>query len=166
MTRDFQTGCDDIDLKEDPWKVTRVIKTWVKLEGDKIALYGTAACNDDAFSHLALDIYRGESTGLYFYIAPSAKDARFPAAVGQDIPLIWKTPTTCPNTVLYGKMRDDRKAFSMADIHQHTSVINYDFNLVVDPGNGAPPVSTTLYEKVDPTIVEKGEGPPSGSGDR
>ena len=151
----FQTNARSITLNEAPWNVTTFTEIYVKLENGELSCYLDAACAGDAVVPLQLDVYRKESTGLYFYLVHSPATAEF-----ADPPVSWEGGAGCPGTVRYGKIDDKRLGFSMSDYYDHGSEQEFGFDIVVDPGNGAPPISTGIFKEIDPTIMEKGEDPP------
>ena len=162
MTQPFQTGAQNITLKEAPWSVKREISIYVKLVGDKLYLYDNEKCTGNALSPASFPVYKGQSTGLYFFIYdedPNSK-THFPDPDDGVLPLSWDKDKPCPGTVLYGKVRDDLKAFSISDVYNHNGEVKHSFDLVVVPPGGGPFVHTSWFDKVDPTIVEKGEEPP------
>lgn len=167
----FQTGCASISLADPPFSVTRTVKVYVLRNADgSFGLYKDETCTT-AFSPCDLPVYAGESTGLYFYITGAASNASvvFCDGTGADdhpMPVLWRDGGTCPQSVTYGKIKADRKAFSMKDFWQNELDSRHPFDLQVElpGGNRTTILSQATVAEIDPTIVQKGEEPPGGGG--
>jgi len=157
----FQTDAKNITLEQAPWNVEQHISIYVKHEAGKLSIYYNAQCLGAPETLLPLEVFRGQPTGLYFFIAASSDEGtKFPDPDNGQLPIAWESDSGCPVTVQYGKVRSDYRAFSMADAYIHHSKDSYGFDIVVDPGGGLPLVTTARFGEIDPTIVEKGEDPP------
>lgn len=162
----FQTDAKSITLEQAPWNVTGKISIYVKHVAGKLSIYYNAQCSGATETPLALEVFRNQATGLYFFIAASSDaGTKFPDPDDGPLPIAWESKSGCPDTVQYGKVRSDYRAFSIADAYTHHSKDSYGFNIVVDPGGGSPLLTTARFGKIDPTIVEKGEDPPPDLGD-
>lgn len=163
MSMNFQTGSNTVTLKEAPWSVIREISIYVKQKDGQLSLYNNAECQGRALGPASLEVYKGQSTGLYFFIAKdSDKGTHFPNPNDGQLPVAWENESSCPDTVLYGKMKSDLSAFSMADSYAHPVMVLHSFDLIVASGAGGSFIHTSFFKEIDPTIVEKGEDPPSG----
>jgi hypothetical protein len=172
MPGTFQTGCASIDLDGPPFNVTRTVKTYVLRNQDgSFGLFCNEACTKSLMPP-DLPVYRGQATGLYFYIPDVAANdgVTFCDGTGADnepTPVFWRDAADdlCPATVTYGKILADRTAFSMMDYCTSDEDTRHPFDLQVLLPNGH---RTTILgghdavTEIDPTIVEKGEEPPSG----
>jgi hypothetical protein len=169
----FQTGCASIDLAEPPFSVTRTVKLFLLREESGFGLYKDEACTLP-FDPPDLEVYVAQSTGLYFYIVGSEANAGVVFCNGtgsgsDDLPppVLWRNaPHSCPQSVTYGKIRADRKAFSMKDFWQDELDSRHPFDLQVEvPGRGRTTIrAQASVSEIDPTIVQKGEEPPGGGG--
>ncbi|MEO1083919.1 MAG: hypothetical protein AAFY88_06730 [Acidobacteriota bacterium] len=152
----FQYGARSIELSVD-----QHISVYVKYANGKLEMYSDAGCLGDAITPLGMDVYRNQSTGLYFYIAASSQgDVTFPSRKSGHLPIRWEGAGDCPDSVQYGKVKSDDKAFSISDQYSHNDRVEHGFDIVVDPGGGSPLVTTAVFQLIDPTIIEKGEDPP------
>lgn len=173
MPGSFQTGCASIDLSGPPWNVTTVVKLFVLLRPDgSFGLYHNEACTNEYGSAGEMPVWENVSTGLYFYIASGSPVGTL-FCDGLDhrpLPIQWLASDTCPQTVTYGKIRENRQAFSMSDLATGSLAKRLPFDLMVEtPNHGITSVLKNLgrhldlgIDPVDPTIVEKGEEPPGG----
>ena len=161
MARNFTTGTSTITLEESPWLVQRSISIYVKQVNGKLSIHDDLQ-SGRTLQQEDLKVYKGQSTGLYFFIAEGSDDGtQFPDPDSGTLPLEWKNGAPCPASVTYGKVKDDFSAFSIADLYGHTNEVRHSFNIRVLKGDGSIN-STALFDEIDPTIVEKGEEPPSG----
>lgn len=160
----FQTGSSSIDLSGSPWNVTHTISLYVYRDSSgNIVLYRDST-RSQVFSPAELEVSRNVSTGLYFYILDSTDLTFCDGLSGLPLPIVWLHQEVCPSTVTYGKIRADRRAFSIKDLCQGQNTVRHSFDLMVQLGS-QPPFSVLSFgggtAAIDPTIVEKGEEPPT-----
>jgi hypothetical protein len=160
MSGSFETGASSIDLSGSPWNVTTTINVWIQFLDGTVSLFRDAACTE-SFSPPWLVVEPNQSTGLYFFIAPSSVTGTLvcDGLSGQPEPVSWIGGThECPSTVTYGKILASRLAFSMSDLEHHANDVSYRFDIWLQLPDGRH-VSVRPFIDEDPTIIEKGEEP-------